>query len=126
MRWGSPWSSGWGNPENHFIYCIPDSAAMVASGYTYLPVRFKLRSGLDGAYVGVYRNAEFQKNTYVDVGQEGFAIVDVPWGSQSVSVLPLRIGHLGDPSYADEKVARVFESVENARVTLAFTFTPKI
>ena len=67
MRWGSPWSSGWGNPENHFVYFIPDLTAMQASGYTYLPVRFKLRSGLDGAYAGIYYNGAFLKNVYTDV-----------------------------------------------------------
>ena len=83
MRWGSPWSAGWGNPENHFVYCIPDLAAMQTSGYTYLPVRFKLRSGLDGAFAGVYRNGAFLKNVYADSGQEGFFIADVPWGLYS-------------------------------------------
>ena len=126
MRWGSPWSAGWGNPENHFVYCIPDTAAMQASGYTYAPFRFKLRPGLDGAYVSLYRNGSFIKNVYTNVGQEVNAIVDAPWGGQSVSVLPLRIGHLGDGGYSDEKVAKLFEAVENSRVTLAFTFTPEI
>ena len=126
MRWGSPWSAGWGSPDNHFIYSIPDLAGMAASGNTYLPFRFKLRSGLDGAYVGIYRNAQFVRNVYDAVGSEYNAIVDVPWGSQSMSVMPLRIGHLGDASYSDEKVVRVYEGLENGRVTLQFTFTPKV
>jgi hypothetical protein len=126
MRFGSPWSSGWGSPENHFIYTIPDLAAMTASGNTYLPFRFKLRSGLDNAYVSLYRNAQFLKNVFVPTGAEYTAITDVPWGSQSMSLMPLRIGHLGDAAYSDEKVVRIYESVENARVTLQFTFVPKI
>ncbi len=126
MRFGSPWSAGWGSPENHFLYTIPDLSGMAASGNTYLPFRFKLRSGLDNAFVGLYRNAQFVKNVFVPANSEYNAITDVPWGSQSMSVMPLRLGHLGDPSYADEKVVRVYEAVENACVTLQFSFVPKI
>jgi hypothetical protein len=126
MRWGSPWSSGWGSPDNHFIYTIPDLSGMAASGNTYLPLSFKLRPGLDGAYAGIYRNGQFVRNAFVPVNAAYNGIVDIPWGSLSLSVMPLRIGHLGDPSYSDEKVVRVYEGTENGRVTLQFTFTPKV
>src|SRR5258708_36242878 len=109
MRWGSPWSAGWGSPDNHFVYTIPDLAGMAARGNTYLPLRFKLRPGLDGAYVGIYRNAQLVRNVFDAVGAEYNSIVDIPWGSQSMSVMPLRIGHLGDPSYSNEKVIRVYD-----------------
>lgn len=125
-RYGSPWSSGWGAPENHFEYVIPDTAAAIAAGNTYLPFAMKLRSGLRGAYVGIYRNGTWQRNVYVGPAGVYNGIVDIPWGSSSLSILPLRIGHLADPSYHDEKVARVYETTENARLTLQFTYTPKI
>src|ERR1043166_1649367 len=80
MRWGSPWSAGWGSPDNHFTYTIPDAAAMAAGGNTYLPLRFKLRPGLDGAYVGIYRNAQFIRNVFDPVETEYNTIVDIPWG----------------------------------------------
>lgn len=126
MRYGSPWSSGWGSPDNHFIYTIPDLAGMAASGNTYLPFKCKLFSGLDNAYVGVYLNAQFIKNVKIGTGQEYSGVVTIPPLSQTASLMPLRIGHLGDPSYTDEKVLRVYEGVVNGRVTVQFTHTPKI
>lgn len=126
MRWGSPWSSGWGSPENHLTYCIPDVQGYSNSGNMYLPFIFKPRANLDGAYFSIYRNAKWQRNVFIPTNGQYSGIVDVPWGSNSVSVLPLRIGHLSDPAYSDEKVARGFEATENVRVSLQFTFTPKV
>ena len=95
MRFGSPWSSGWGSPDNHFIYTIPDLSGMAASGNTYLPLSFKLRPGLDGAYAGIYRNGQFVRNAFVPANAAYNGIVDIPWGAQSLSVSPLRPVPLG-------------------------------
>lgn len=127
MRWGSPWSAGWGSPENHFLYVIPDLPGMIASGYTYIPYRFRLRPGLDNnAVVGLYHSAKFAGNVLVKPGMEIQATATIPWGATSVSIFPLRVGHLGDSSYSDEKVVRIYEGVENKRVTLQVTFSPEI
>lgn len=126
MRYGSPHSSGYGSPENHFIYAYADNDSLAKSGYTSFRYRFRLRPGWGDAWVQLYRNGAFYGTYYAQEGAEKTLVLAVPWGAQSVSVLPLRIGHLSDLSYEDDKVARLYEAVENTRVTLEWTFTPQL
>jgi hypothetical protein len=128
MRYGSPYASGHGNPENHYEYVIQDTAELARRGYTSLPVRFKLRSSpvMYPCFHHLYLNGKKQKTIYDADGSEKTATLSVPNGATSISVLALRVGVYGNPLYEINRVARAFESTENKRVTLAWTFEPKI
>lgn len=124
-RFGSPFAAGFGSPENHLLRAKlrlrNNNAEATGAVYSGVP-----RAGLGDSFWGLYRSARWLRNTYLPEGEEFLRSVDAPWGADSISVLMLRLGHLADPSYEIERVARTFEESGNARVTLPITFVPKV
>ena len=121
-RYGSPHAAGFGSPENHLLRAkLRISADNTRGIYTATP-----RTGLGDVFWGLYRSARWLRNFYAAEGLEFAQNVDVPWGADSISVLALRLGHLADPSYQIERVARTFEEAGAARATLPLTFTPSV
>lgn len=127
MQYGSPYAAGYGNPENHFLYAIPDSAEMALRGYESCPIKWKFPdTELGPAYVHIYRNTKKIASIYTPANTEKTFNVPAPFGSQSMSIQILRAGMLNDPSYECERVPRTYEAIENKRISLQWTFTPKI
>jgi len=129
MRYGSPHAAGYGDPENHFAYVIPDRAEMATRGYTSVPVLIKQLSTHVPAWIHVYRNGQKAAQIYDADGKEKIVTLDVPWGSNSMSILALRTGMLSDPAYQMNRVARYFESntdTGNKLPSLEIIFSPAI
>ena len=126
MRYGSPHSSGYGEPENHFQYAFIDTASLSTSGYTSFIYRFKLRSGWGNSFVLLYVNGKRITNVWTPEGQEMLIRLPVPFGSKKFSVLPLRIGHLADDAYSATNVARALELKECDTPTLDWLSVPEI
>ncbi|MCZ7645314.1 MAG: hypothetical protein M5U26_08520 [Planctomycetota bacterium] len=121
MRFGSPHASGFGSPDNHLLYAVYDRAP----DDSFVNVRLRARDGWGDAWFHVYKNAEKALTLWVPEGAEGLGILRAGWGEERIDILPLRVGHAPLYGYSDEKVARVYEAVENTKATVAFDFVPE-
>ncbi|MCW8128900.1 MAG: hypothetical protein KIS92_00820 [Planctomycetota bacterium] len=119
MRYGSPYGAGYGSPDNHVFARMERNEANTDVLYFFTP-----RAGLGNAWFGIYRNARLLFSVYVEEGETAVARVPIPWAASSVSVVALRHGHCSDPAYRIERVAAVYEAVENRRVSVQFDFKP--
>jgi len=128
MRFGAPYSAGYGNPENHYAYTIPDTTEMARRGYTSCPVRFKLRTSpvMYPCFHHVFVNAKKVATVYDSDGAEKNVDVQIPYGTNSFSIFIMRVGQLSDPLANYDRCARVSEETENERITLVLTFVPKV
>jgi len=122
MRLGSPFAAGFGNPENAVARFSADPSPDGAS----VRLNFTPRSGYGDAWFGIYRDGALAKNVFAGEATETSVRVECPWGSAQVSVLALRLGHLGDPGYEINRVARSFDKSSCRRATLAFDFAPSV
>ncbi|MBE7465485.1 MAG: hypothetical protein HS116_18565 [Planctomycetes bacterium] len=122
MKFGSPFAAGFGNPEHHVLYAIYE----VAPDGQAVHCRIRPRDGYGDSFWHLYSNARLAARFYAAEGQESLIDLPLRWGETRANILPLRMGHFNDPAYADEKVARLFEPIENNRVTLQFDFVPVV
>ncbi len=121
MRYGTPYSCGYGDPNNHFLYAIPDAEEMVARGYRSIPYRLMLRSGKNSGFAQIYRNASLYRVLPITQGEELALDVPLPWGSNTISLMALYVGQLG--TFHDCSAAvRVEETLDNKNVTLRLNF----
>jgi hypothetical protein len=111
MRYGSPHSSGYGSPDNHFVYAYVDPVTLSNSSFVY---RCLLRDGWGDCYVQIYVNGICKGTYFATEGKELAVTLPVPYGAQSMSCMPLRVGKLNDHSYSDSKVVLTYESLENS------------
>lgn len=122
MRFGTPFSAGFGAPDNMVEYVRSELAA----DQTSVLVRFKPRTSYGDAIFAVHLNSARLVNIYAPDGEETAVRCALPWGAASSAVLVLRLGFPGEPEYECRRVARTYESTENRRVTLEFVFAPQI
>ena len=121
MIFGSPLAAGLGEPQNmvSYVNLIP-----VVNGVL---LRFMARAGYGNAYFGVYNNSILVANVYAPEVQEPTPLrVTGNYFSNRISLCLLRLGHLGDQGYNIARVARTYESADSKRVTVAWTWKPKI
>lgn len=121
MRWGMPWASGWGDPNNAFLYTIPDELEMVARGYTSIPYRIMLAPNKNDGFVGIYRNATLYRTLAIKAGEELNLDVALPWGSTSISLMALYMGQLGTAHDCSSAV-RIEEAYDSNIITLTLNF----
>ena len=122
MRYGSPWGSGWGSPDNMVAYAYFRKRNDNSGGILI----FKPRANYGNDYFAVGLNARPIENVYAKEGLETKIFCPLPWGARTFAVMPVRIGALSDPKYLISKVLRVYEALQNKRVTLKITFKPKV
>lgn len=120
MRYGSPWSAGWGQPEDMVV-----DRRVVPVGPRF-DIWFTPHSGYGNAWFGIYRDAKFIKNVYAREGVPTYVSVPRDRGQTRQSILVLRIGCYADVTYAIRRVARTYESDNAARFTLDWTWTPEV
>lgn len=117
MRYGQPYGSGWGNPENHVEYVfIKDRGA-------YYDVTFKPSANLGDSYFAIYRNGKIAKKTYAAEGE--VVTVSIAVGRDSydgrVNFAVIRDGHFNDLFYFNSAVLPSFD-LDAKRVTLEWNW----
>ena len=121
MKFGSPLAAGFGEPEMavSYIKLIPVTHGVLA--------RFMARSGWGNAYFGLYNNGILVANVFAPEGIEPAPVrISANYFANQISVVILRLGHLGDQGYNIARIARTYEALDSGRVTLLWTWKPRI
>ena len=119
MRFGSPFASGYGDPERHLGKF---SAVAVRSG-TAIEVDFTPTDDFDDAVFGVYLNNALALEAYIgEDGTSGKRAIAVTGADPVVEVL--RHGHA--MNYDMSRVARASDATTSSLVTLSWTWPVEV
>jgi hypothetical protein len=122
MRFGSPFTAGFGAPDKMVAYCYGELAA----DHTSARFRFTPRTGYGGAHFALCVNARGVAHRFVAEGEEASVRVPLRWGAGVTSFLALRVGGCSDPAWDPSLVARTFEAADALRVSLELPFNPEV
>lgn len=120
MIYGSPWSCGWGDPNNMVAYWRAEQSG------PYIHFWFTPRSGFGDAYYGIYRDAKFIKAVYVPGEQTRYVAIPCDSGVTGQSVFALFMGGAADLTLALSNIARVMESDNSPQATIDWTWPSEI
>lgn len=121
-RWGTTWSSAWGEPGLALEYCLVE----LSSDKTRLHIRFKPRAGLADEWFVVYLSGRKLAHVLAPSTPETVVECAAPYGSTELAVHVLHVGGCSDTLTDLAHVARGWESIDSRRVTLQFAYTPEV